>query len=193
MRPRQHYLRSFGQFLDFNDKSLDSFAITVWFATDLFGRRQNRFGFAEIDVYLTLFDPLNHAGHNVIFAIGVLIKDQTAFCLANPLNNDLFGILCGNPAKVLRRNFLLDDIADLIGNIDRFGSIQRNFLFVICDCFHDILAGKNLDCAGLPVHCHPHILGRAKIPLVCRNQGCLNSFKQDLGRNPPFPCQLFKC
>ena len=193
MRPRQHDLRSFGQFFHFDDICLDSFAITVRLATDLFGRRQYRFGFAEIDEYLPLFDPLNHTGHDVIFAIGILIKDQAAFRFANPLHDDLLGVLRGNPAKILRRDFLLNDIADLKGNIDRFGSIQRNFLFVIRDCFHDILAGKNLDCTCLPVHCHPHILGRAEIPLICRNQRCLNSFKQDLGRNPPFPCQLFKC
>ena len=87
-----------------------------------------------------LGDPLHDTRNNILLFIYESMINESAFCLANPLRNDLFCRLGGNSSKISRRNFNLGNIIKLIMRIDGSSCFKRNLQARIKNFFHDSFA-----------------------------------------------------
>lgn len=144
MGPGYEDLGAFRRLTYFDDVAFDALAYGVGFGRNLFRRRQDRFGFPEIDIDALIFDTLDDSCNDVIHAVGKFIIDDIAFGFTQALNHDLFGGLSGDAAEVGRCDIDVDDVADFIAGIDEPCLIKRNFDVFIFDVIDDGLGSLDL-------------------------------------------------
>src|SRR4051812_2896428 len=72
---------------------------------------QDRFGPAQIDRDIAIFDPLDQAVDDLADAILVFLELALPFGLADLLDDDLLGGLGGDPAEIDRRQFVGQELA----------------------------------------------------------------------------------
>ncbi len=81
---------------------LDTVASFEPLVGDLLGSGKYRFGISEIKNRVPMIGLLDDARHQVAFAPVVQLEDLLAFRVAQPLQDDLFGCLCGDSPEILR-------------------------------------------------------------------------------------------
>ncbi len=94
-------LRTSSVFFYINDESLGAFAAFIVFFGDLFVLGQERFCSAKIDNPAALVTALGYSADNFADTVFVFIINLFLFGITHALNNDLFGGLRRNSAKVV--------------------------------------------------------------------------------------------
>ena len=87
----------------------------------------------QIKHNIAIFDPLDHAINDLANTVFKLFKLLFAFGFAHALNNNLLGGLCGDAAKLDRRQFVDNLVADLRLRIFTLGNSERYLGIVIFD------------------------------------------------------------
>ena len=98
--PGDHDLGPFACLADFDYVSLEPGIVLVVLERHLFGLRQQRLNLAQVEQGVTVIALLDDPGDYVAFSTGVLLVLEVAFGLSNPLEDDLLGRLCCDPAEV---------------------------------------------------------------------------------------------
>ena len=63
---------------------------------------------------------LNYTSNDVVLTVNKFIINDSTFCFANTLNNQLFCSLCSNTSKISRGYFKFHNIINFICRIDNF-------------------------------------------------------------------------
>src|SRR4051812_26954438 len=193
--------RALGGGRDLLDDRLDPLRVVVALAVDLLGLRQQRLdALAQLDQRVARVGLLDDAGDELADPVAVLLEHHVALRLADALQDDLLGRLGGDAPEVVRGDVLLVDLVAVLlelGRVD-LGVLRLDGLAglgvdvgPLVDRLDDqvglqALGHDELDdavVAGVGVHLHARVLGRARLLLVRRQQGVLQRMDEAVGRD----------
>ena len=149
MRPREHNLRTAARALDLDDVGAHRVAVVVRLIRQLLCRHEHRLGAPDVHEHIMPLDALDDPRDDLRGAVHVLLVDDAALCLTQPLHDDLLRRLCGNASEVCRRHLDLDHVADHIVRIDGSGLCKSNLRDIALHLIHHRLDGENMECARL--------------------------------------------
>src|SRR3954469_24904312 len=199
--PRDDDRRALGRGRDLLDDRLDALGVVVALAVDLLGLGQQRLdALAQLDQRVARVGLLDDAGDELADAVAVLLEHHVALRLADALQDDLLGGLGGDAAEVVRGDVLLVDLVAVLLELGRVDlGVLRLYRLAglgidvgpLVDRLDDqvglqALGHDELDdavVAGVGVHLHARVLGRARLLLVRRQQGVLQRMDEAVGRD----------
>ena len=178
--------RSGGRDVDLHEHAADVVAGHVLLAVHLVAGTHDAFGAAEVDDETAVVEPSDRAGDQLADLIGEFTLHGELLGLPELLHDRLLGGLGGDPAEIARRDFPVDDVADL--HVGQFlaGAGQQQ-LVVVGVGFHDFEFGPDLDLAGSRVDLHRQIGGGMDAFAGSRQDGSLQSIDQEVAADPAFP------
>lgn len=157
--------------------------VFIGFPRNLFVGKERSLGRAQIDKDVAALDALDSSGNNIVFPIGILFVDHPSLCFADALDNDLFGILGSNAAKVLGRHFFFHNVPRLIARVQLERFVKADFGQGIFHFRYDIFLRIDVDFPIFLVHGNPDILSGAEILLIGCDERLFHRTVQYVRRN----------
>ncbi len=199
MRSAGHDDRPAGRAPHLHDVHLQVLADAVRLVRQLLGHGQHRLDvLAHVEHDGRVGRALHVAGHDLALAGGVLLEDDVALGLAQPLPIHLAGGLRGDAAE-LRLGHVLGDAhlaAHAGGRVDLLRLLHDHLELGVLDLLgrgdHVVLA-RDADLTALRVDRDHHVLGRVGIAPVGRLDRLLEGSNQDLLRHTLLGVQLEQC
>ena len=189
VRAGQEHLGTLRRLLDVHDVDLDAFVHAIAFAGDLLVGSQDAFGSAHAHEHGIGADALHDACDDFGLAGDIIVVDHASLGLADALHHDLLGGLGCDAAEISGGHLIFDDVAEFVGGVDLLRLFQARLGERIFHFLDDVASHEDVDVAGLAVDVDPHVLGRAVILLICRNQCALDGVDQDILGNALFSFQ----
>ena len=156
----------------------------------LFGRSQDRLGFAHVQDDGSRLDAGDRAGDELAFAAGVLVEDDIALGLVQPLQDDLLGRLGVDSAEgLLIELFRLDKIAQLRTRLEGLGVDHADLSRRILDLLGHETRPEDADLAGVGIDSDVDVLV-AGGTLIRGLNGLLDGPNQLLPRDPLLSVEL---
>ena len=165
------------------DIGADAVAVTDGFARDHFVAADDGLGSPQIDNHIAIFDSLNRTVNDLADAVFVFLIVAFAFCFAHFLDDDLFGVLRCDAAKIQWRQAFSDKIADFGFRIAAFGLLQRNLSCIILDGLNNVQQPRKFGLAGLRVNLAADIIFRAVAGFCRFLNGVFHRFNDNVAVN----------
>ena len=181
MRPRKEYLRALVALSYFSDVDLESIVDLVMFSRHLFVRRKDAFRASHIYEEGFVADSLNGSRQDFALAGNEIIKDHSALCFSDSLENYLLCGLGRDSAEISRSNLIFHHIAHFVARVDFHGFLQSNLRKIIFKILvrHNIHSHVDINVSGLFVDVNTHILRCSVVFLVSRYKRGFDGFQQN--------------
>ena len=135
MRSGKENLRSFVAFSYIHDVNFESVIDIVMFARHLFVRGKDPFRVSDIYEQRFVAYSLYGSRHDFALTRDEVVKNHSALCFSDSLNDNLLSSLRRNSAEIPRSNLIFHHIADFVSRVDFHCLFQSNLSQVIFKIF----------------------------------------------------------
>ena len=167
MRPREHDLGTAARALYLDDVGTQGIAVVVDLGRHLLRRHKHRLSAPDIDEHVAPLNTLHDTRHDVRRAAAVLLVDNAALRLAQPLHDNLLCRLCRDASEVCGRHLDLDHVVDRIIRADGTRLCEGDFRNVALRLLDHFLDGKDVERPRIARESDTDVLRRAEVAPVC--------------------------
>ena len=192
MTARDDDFRSANPVFHRNNVGTEAIAHVVIFDHDPFALWHDRFELAKIENHVGAIEAAHRPAHDFTGAILKFLVNHFLLDLTNALHHRLFRGLRGDPAKISRRYFHLDGVADFCVRLDLLRLAQGNFVLRIPDVINHHEVRECADIASSRINVDAQIARRPDAFFRRREQCVRHCFEQDFAFDPALPLQVIK-